>query len=78
VRIAFNGFTKQWDMFDRGVVEREKLPNWKRLWDDFTQEELRVGTSQASQPKVEDEENLARAGKGKTRVKKGSIADKKS
>jgi hypothetical protein len=51
VRIALNGFTKQWDVFVRGVVAREKLPNWERLWDDFTQEELRVGSSQASQPK---------------------------
>jgi hypothetical protein len=53
-------------------VAREKLLNWERLWDDFTQEELRIGSSQASQPKVEDEENLALAGKGKTRAKKGS------
>jgi hypothetical protein len=50
---------------------REKLPDWERLWDDFTQKELRVGTSQASQPKTEDEENLALAGKGKFRGKKG-------
>jgi hypothetical protein len=27
VRIALNGFTKQWDVFVRGVVAREKLPN---------------------------------------------------
>jgi hypothetical protein len=49
-----------------------KLPNWERLWDDFTQEELRVGSSHASQPKGEEEENLALAGKGKSRAKKGS------
>jgi hypothetical protein len=71
VRIALNGFTKQWDVFVRGVVAREKLPDWERLWDDLTEEELRVGTSQASQPKSEDEENLALAGKGKFRGKKG-------
>jgi hypothetical protein len=45
VRIALNGFTKQWDVFVRGVVAREKLPDWERLWDDFTQEELRVDAS---------------------------------
>jgi hypothetical protein len=71
VRTTLNGFTKQWDVFVRGVVAREKLPDWERLWDDFTQEELRVGSSQASQPKIEDEENLALAGKGKFRGKKG-------
>ena len=38
---------------------REKLPNWERLWDDFTQEELRVYATQASQPKSEEEENVA-------------------
>jgi hypothetical protein len=53
-------------------VAREKIPIWERLWNDFTQEELRVGSSQASQPKVEDEENLALVGKGKTKAKKGS------
>jgi hypothetical protein len=63
VRTTLNGFTKQWDMFFQGVVAREKLPDWERLWDDFTQEELRVGSSQASQPKIEDEENLALVGK---------------
>jgi hypothetical protein len=36
VRIALNGFSKQLDMFFRGVVTREKLPNWERQWDDFT------------------------------------------
>jgi hypothetical protein len=59
VRTTLNGFTKQWDMFVRGVVAREKLPSWERLWDDFTQEELRVDASQASQSKSEEEENVA-------------------
>jgi 2-phosphoglycerate kinase len=45
VRIALNDFTKLCDMFVQGVVAREKLPNWERPWDNFTQEELRVGTS---------------------------------
>jgi hypothetical protein len=36
VRTALNGFTKQWDVFVRGVVARKKLPDWERLWDDFT------------------------------------------
>jgi len=58
VRIALNGFTKQWRDFVCGVVAREKLPHWERLWDDFTQEELRFGATQASQPKSEEEENV--------------------
>ena len=35
VRIALNGFSKPWDTFVKGVVAREKLPDWQRLWDDF-------------------------------------------
>jgi hypothetical protein len=29
VRIALDGFTKSWDVFVRGVVTREKLPDWQ-------------------------------------------------
>ena len=35
VQIALNGFSKPWDTFLKGVLAREKLPDWKRLWDDF-------------------------------------------
>ena len=35
VRIALNGFTEPWDTFVKGVVAREKLLDWQRLWDDF-------------------------------------------
>ena len=38
-RIALNGFSKPWDTFVKGVVAREKLPNWQRLWDGFVQED---------------------------------------
>jgi hypothetical protein len=31
VRIALNGFTKEWDVFVKCVVGREKLPDWSRL-----------------------------------------------
>jgi 2-phosphoglycerate kinase len=34
VRIALNAFTKQWEVFVCGVVAREKLPDWERLWDE--------------------------------------------
>jgi hypothetical protein len=36
VRIALNGFTKEWEVFVKCVVGREHLPDWSRLWDDFT------------------------------------------
>jgi hypothetical protein len=41
VRIALNGFTKDWEVFVKCMVGREHLPYWSRLWDDFTQEEIR-------------------------------------
>jgi hypothetical protein len=41
------------------VVAREKLPDWERLWDDFTQRELRLDVTQASQPNCKEEENVA-------------------
>ena len=75
VRIALNGFFKPWDTFVKGVVAREKLPNWQRLWDDFVQEETCMGQgsgSSNSAPQIVDEEALALTGKskGKTKVKK--------
>jgi hypothetical protein len=41
------------------VVAREKLFDWERLRDDFIQEELRVDATQVSQPKSEEEDNVA-------------------
>jgi DNA gyrase/topoisomerase IV subunit A len=35
VRTALNKVSKQWVVFVEGIIAREKLPNWKRLWDDF-------------------------------------------
>jgi hypothetical protein len=43
VHIAIDGFSKSGDVFVRGVVGWEKLPEWKRLWDDFVQEEIKLG-----------------------------------
>ena len=49
--IALKGFTKKWNVFVKCIVGREKLTNWSKLWDDFTQEEIREGSlrSQASE-----------------------------
>jgi hypothetical protein len=40
VRMTLKGFTKEWTPFIKGIVAREKLHDWSRLWDDFVQEEL--------------------------------------
>ena len=39
VKYALNGFTTKWQTFVQGVVAREKLLDWKILWDNFVQEE---------------------------------------
>jgi hypothetical protein len=39
VRVALNGFTKPWTSFIQGICSREKLPDFRRLWDDYIQEE---------------------------------------
>ena len=49
IQIALNGFLKSWESFVRGIVARENMSSWERLWDDFVQEELRVGSASSSQ-----------------------------
>jgi hypothetical protein len=42
VRQAMNRFTKPWGPFVWGIVAREVMPTWERMWDDFVQEEIRL------------------------------------
>jgi hypothetical protein len=42
VRTALNNFTKPWGPFVCGIVAREVMPTWERMWDDFVQEEIRL------------------------------------
>ena len=35
IRVALNGFSKSWETFVRGIVARENMPSWERLWDDL-------------------------------------------
>ena len=48
IQVALNGFSKSCETFVRGIVARENMPSWERLWDDFVQEELRVGSVPSS------------------------------
>jgi hypothetical protein len=68
---TLNGFSKPWESFVRGIVAREHMPSWERLWDDFVQEELRVGSGSSSQQRGEDgdEGDLALLAKGKKKTK---------
>ena len=56
------------------------MPSWERLWDDFLQEELRVGSTSTSSQHIGGEVDIvALVAKGKKKVsKKGPKArDKK-
>jgi hypothetical protein len=50
------------------VVGREKLPDWTRLWDDFTQEEIREGSQEKAEDGL-DEQNVSLLGKSKDKKK---------
>jgi hypothetical protein len=68
VWIALKGFTKDWEVFVKCVVGREKLPDWSRLWDDFTQEEIQEG-SQEKEMDGADDKNVALVVKGNEKNK---------
>lgn len=40
VKIALSGFSKEWDTFVIGILTHDKLLDWNRLLDDFTQKEI--------------------------------------
>jgi hypothetical protein len=80
VPISLNGFSKPWDSFVCGIVAREKLPNWQRLWDDFVQDEIRLGHPSGSftVSQVVDENALALTSIGKGKPKKKGSEKKKN
>jgi hypothetical protein len=49
VRTALNGFSKPWAPFIKGIIAREKLPNFDRLWDDFIQVKIREESLEGQQ-----------------------------
>jgi hypothetical protein len=57
--------TKEWEVFVKCVVGREHLPDWSRLWDDFTKEDIREGSHSSGQKEDKVEENVALAAEGK-------------
>jgi hypothetical protein len=76
VRQALHSFTKPWGPFIQGIVAREALPTWERMWDDFIQEEIRLasetsGQRQQQQQSGQGEEDLALWAKGKKKAGRG-------
>jgi hypothetical protein len=71
VRTTLNGVAKQWTVFVEGIVAKENLLKWERLWDDFVQEETQRGYVHGSSSTSHDEENVALAANNKKKFKKG-------
>ena len=53
------------------MVAQENLPDWSKLRDDFTQEEIREGSQGSGQKEGANEENVALSAKSKKKFKKG-------
>ena len=69
---TLNGVNAPWAVFVQGLVDRENLPSWDRVYDDFVQEETRRGFLQCrSSTSRQDEEDVALTAKGKKKNKKG-------
>jgi hypothetical protein len=74
VRQALHSFTKPWAPFIQGIVAREVLPTWERMWDDFAQEEIRLASEssgQRQQQSGQGDEELALWTKGKKKTGRG-------
>jgi hypothetical protein len=60
VRTNLNKFIKPWGSFVQGIVSREVMPTWERLWDDFVQEEMRCISEYLGQHQIpHGDEDLA-------------------
>jgi hypothetical protein len=69
VRTTLNNFTKPWGPFVHGIVSREVMPTWERMWDDFVQEETRlVAEASGQQQTVQGDEDLSLWTKGKKKT----------
>ena len=73
VRTSLNKFSKPWGSFVQGIIAREVMPTWERLWDDFVHWELRCSLESSRQQRIsQGDEDLALWKKGKKKVDKGA------
>jgi hypothetical protein len=71
VRITLKGFTKEWEVFMKCMVGCEHLPDWRRPWDDFSQEDTQEGYHRSGKKEDRDEENVSLAAKSKKKGNSG-------
>jgi hypothetical protein len=73
VKTTLNNFSKPWGSFVRGIIAREVMLTWERLWDDFVQEEFRCNSGSSGQQCIlEGDEDLALWTKGKKKIDGGA------
>jgi hypothetical protein len=48
VRLTLQGLPKNWEVFVEGIIAKENLPDWERLWDDCIQNEIRRNSNGAA------------------------------
>eukprot|EP00253_Pinus_taeda_P030320 PITA_30320 len=79
VRISLNGLPKTWENFVDGIVARENLPDWERLWDDCIQNEI-IKNHIGAAKQVEEDDNvtlLARGKKGRAKKQASNSGGKR-
>jgi hypothetical protein len=77
-RIALKGFTKEWDVFVKCVVGWKNFPDWSRLGDDFTRDEIRMESQSSGlkEDRADEDVSLATKGKGKKKWSSGKDLSK--
>jgi hypothetical protein len=69
VRTTLNNFSKPWGPFVQGIVAREVMPTWERIWDDFVKEETRLTSESLGQQRItQGDEDLALWTKSKKKI----------
>ena len=69
---TLNGLPPSWDLFIQTISGRTKLPKFDKLWEECTQEEMRIAARQrlhGAQPE-ENQAFVSHAKKGKGRGRK--------
>lgn len=84
VCLALNSVFEDWEIFVQGILRRDALPRWNRIWSDLQQEDMKhalVNTSISGNnnkgSKGVEEDNVAVASKGPSQGQ-GSRGEKKN
>ena len=65
-----NGLPRSWESFIQGIYARKKLVKFKRIWEEFSQEEARI-TAREEKMGIEDQDLIVQCKKRKTNHHQG-------